>query len=50
MAIFAQTPPSYTGHQLIDETVLRELAGVTDFDRYWCEGKAPADPYYIDTW
>jgi citronellol/citronellal dehydrogenase len=50
MAIFAQAPPSYSGHQAIDETVLRDLAGITSFDSYWCEGKAPADPYYIDAW
>ena len=29
---------------------LRELAGITNFDRYWCEGKAPANPVYIDKW
>lgn len=48
MAIFAQEPPSYTGHQALDEEALRELAGVTNFDHYWCEGKPPAQPQYID--
>lgn len=50
MAIFAQEPASYSGHQLIDEQVLTELAGVIDFDHYWCEGKPPAKPVYIDEW
>lgn len=50
MAIFAQEPASYSGNQLIDEQVLTELAGVTDFDHYWCEGKPPAKPVYIDEW
>jgi citronellol/citronellal dehydrogenase len=50
MAIFAQEPASYTGKQVLDETVLTELAGVTNFDRYWCEGKAPEKPIYIDRW
>lgn len=50
MAIFAQAPSSYTGHQLIDEQVLQELAGITNFDHYWCEGKPPAKPVYIDRW
>jgi citronellol/citronellal dehydrogenase len=50
MAIFAQEPPSYTGQQALDETVLRDLAGVTNFDGYWCEGKPPAKPLYIDKW
>ena len=50
MAVFAQTPPTYSGRQLLDETVLRNLAGITNFDRYWCEGKPPAKPLYIDTW
>lgn len=48
MAIFAQEPPSYTGRQALDEETLRELAGVTNFDHYWCEGKPPAQPQYID--
>src|SRR5713226_1521636 len=50
LAIFAQEPRTSTGHQWIDEDVLRELAGVTNFDRYWCEGKPPANPIYIDKW
>lgn len=50
MAIFAQEPRTSTGHQWIDEEALTELAGVTDFDRYWCEGKPPAHPIYIDKW
>jgi citronellol/citronellal dehydrogenase len=50
MAIFAQEPASYTGKQVLDETVLAELAGITNFDRYWCEGKAPEKPIYIDRW
>ncbi len=50
MAIFAQEPASYTGKQLLDETVLTELAGMTNFDHYWCEGKPPEKPIYIDRW
>ncbi len=50
VAIFSQEPRSCTGRQWIDEEALSELAGVTDFDRYWCEGKAPANPIYIDKW
>ena len=50
MAIFAQEPRTYTGRQLIDEEVLGELAGMTNFDRYWCEGKPPDQPIYIDRW
>ena len=50
MAIFAQEPRTYTGRQWIDEDALTELAGVTNFDRYWCEGKPPAHPIYIDNW
>jgi citronellol/citronellal dehydrogenase len=48
MAILAQEPPGYSGHQAIDEEVLSELAGITNFDHYWCEGKAPERPIYID--
>jgi citronellol/citronellal dehydrogenase len=48
MAIFAQKPPSYTGRQALDEEVLTELAGMTDFDGYWCEGKPPENPIFID--
>jgi citronellol/citronellal dehydrogenase len=48
MAIFAQQPPSYTGRQAIDEDVLSELAGITNFDHYWCEGKPPERPILID--
>ena len=32
------------------KTPLTELVGVTDFDRYWCEGKPPLNPIYIDKW
>ena len=50
MAIFAQEPASYTGKQVLDETVLTELTVMTNFDRYWCEGKPPEKPIYIDRW
>ena len=50
MAIFAQEPRTSTGRQWIDEEALTELAGVTDFDHYWCEGKPPEHPIYIDKW
>ena len=50
MAIFAQEPRTSTGRQWIDEDALTELAGVTNFDGYWCEGKPPAHPIYIDKW
>jgi citronellol/citronellal dehydrogenase len=50
LAIFAQEPRTSTGQQWIDEDALTELAGITNFDRYWCEGKAPANPVYIDKW
>jgi citronellol/citronellal dehydrogenase len=50
MAIFAQEPHTSTGRQWIDEEVLRELAGVENFDHYWCEGKPPDRPIYIDKW
>ena len=49
-AILGQEPSAYTGHQLIDEEVLSSLAGITNFDHYWCEGKPPANPIYIDKW
>ncbi len=48
MAMLAQEPPSYSGRQAVDEDVLRDLAGVTNFDHYWVEGKPPAHPLYID--
>ncbi len=47
MAILRQEPSQCTGRQLTDEEILRE-AGITDFDRYWCEGKPPENPLYID--
>jgi len=47
-AILSQQPPSYTSRQVLDEEVLTELAGITNFDRYWCEGKPPENPIYID--
>jgi citronellol/citronellal dehydrogenase len=50
MAIFGQEPRTSTGHQWIDEEALTELAGVTNFDHYWCEGRPPARPIYIDNW
>jgi citronellol/citronellal dehydrogenase len=50
LAIFSQEPRTCTGHQWIDEEALRELAGVTHFEQYWCEGRAPANPIYIDKW
>jgi citronellol/citronellal dehydrogenase len=50
MAIFAQEPRTSTGRQWIDEEALAELAGVTNFDHYWCEGRPPAHPIYIDNW
>ena len=50
LAIFAQEPRTSTGREWIDEDALAELAGVTNFDHYWCEGKPPANPIYIDKW
>jgi citronellol/citronellal dehydrogenase len=50
LAIFAQEPHACTGRQWIDEEALTELAGITNFDHYWCEGKPPANPIYIDRW
>lgn len=50
LAIFAQDPRTCTGRQWIDEEALTELAGVTNFDQYWCEGRPPANPIYIDSW
>jgi len=50
LAIFAQEPRTSTGHEWIDEDALRQLAGVSNFDRYWCEGKPPENPIYIDKW
>jgi citronellol/citronellal dehydrogenase len=50
MAIFAQEPHTATGRQWIDEEALTELAGITNFDGYWCSGKPPANPIYIDKW
>ena len=49
-AIFAQEPRSCTGRQWIDEQALSELASFRHFDRYWCEGRPPANPIYIDRW
>jgi citronellol/citronellal dehydrogenase len=48
MAIFAQEPPRYSGNQALDEEVLAELAGISNFDGYWCEGKPPEKPVFID--
>jgi citronellol/citronellal dehydrogenase len=50
LAIFAQEPHTCTGRQWIDEEALTELAGIRTFDHYWCEGKPPANPIYIDRW
>jgi len=50
MAIFAQEPHTSTGRQWLDEEALHDLAAISDFDRYWCEGKPPANPIYIDQW
>jgi citronellol/citronellal dehydrogenase len=50
MAIFSQEPRDCTGRQWIDEEALTELAGVTDFDHYWCTGRPPERPIYIDRW
>jgi citronellol/citronellal dehydrogenase len=50
LAIFAQEPRTCTGRQWIDEAALTTLAGITNFDHYWCEGKPPANPIYIDKW
>jgi citronellol/citronellal dehydrogenase len=50
LAILSREPKTCTGRQWIDEEALAELAGVTNFDRYWCEGKPPAAPIYIDKW
>jgi citronellol/citronellal dehydrogenase len=50
LAIFAQEPNTCTGHQWIDEDALSKLAGITNFDHYWCEGAPPAHPIYIDKW
>jgi len=47
MAILRQEPSQCTGRQLTDEEILRE-AGWTAFDQYWCEGKPPEHPIYID--
>jgi citronellol/citronellal dehydrogenase len=50
LAILAGEPRDSTGRQWIDEEALCELAGITNFDHYWCEGKPPANPIYIDKW
>ncbi len=50
LAIFAQEPRTCTGRQWIDEEALTALAGIRDFDHYWCEGKPPERPIYIDKW
>ena len=50
LAILAGEPRNSTGRQWIDEEALGELAGITNFDHYWCEGKPPANPIYIDKW
>lgn len=47
MALLQQEPSQCTGRMLSDEEILAE-AGITDFDRYWCEGKPPETPVYID--
>jgi citronellol/citronellal dehydrogenase len=50
LAIVGQQPRTSTGRQWIDEEALTELAAITNFDHYWCEGKPPAHPIYIDKW
>jgi citronellol/citronellal dehydrogenase len=50
LAIFGQEPHTCTGREWLDEEALAELAGITNFDRYWCEGKPPENPIYIDRW
>ena len=50
LALFAQEPRTCTGHQWIDEDALNTLAGVANFDHYWCEGRPPANPIFIDKW
>jgi citronellol/citronellal dehydrogenase len=50
LAIFAQEPRTCTGRQWIDEDALTSLAGIDNFDHYWCEGVPPANPIYIDRW
>jgi citronellol/citronellal dehydrogenase len=50
VAILAQEPRTCSGRQWIDEEALTALAGITNFDHYWCEGKPPAHPIYIDRW
>ena len=50
LAILGREPRRCTGRQWIDEEALAELAGITNFDHYWCEGKPPANPIYIDNW
>jgi len=47
MAILRQEPQACTGRQLSDEEILGE-AGVINFDHYWCEGKPPENPIWID--
>lgn len=47
MAILRQEPAQCTGRELTDEEILKE-AGVTELDKYWCEGKPPENPIYID--
>lgn len=49
-AIVGQEPASCTGRQWIDEEALSELASFRNFDRYWCEGRPPASPIFIDKW
>jgi citronellol/citronellal dehydrogenase len=49
-AIVSQEPAHFSGHMLIDEQALASLAGVANFDHYWCDGKPPAEPIYIDKW
>jgi citronellol/citronellal dehydrogenase len=47
MAILSQEPANCTGRMLTDEEILSE-AGITNFDKYWCEGVPPENPVYID--
>lgn len=50
LAIVAQEPRACTGRQWIDEEALAELAGIANFDHYWCAGRPPVNPIYIDSW
>ncbi len=49
MQIVTSEPKSLTGRQLIDEQFLKERGWTQErIDSYWLEGKAPANPIWID--